>query len=841
MGSRMKGLEFGAVIWSCVLLLLPLPSGSVQPSCPIETVRTELQSPNLTASQLTFNSAFISPIVNSFLSSVQPNPFPKDLVVRMIQDKSVITQGDTVKEVLRYEIGFLVCVAIGILYIVLMPLTGLIFACCRCCGNCGGRMYQEQKARIHCKRKSFYWSTFFITTLIMAGNVCMFLGSTYTSETVMHSSSEVNNILEHLKGYLASVPKQIQQVMDESSKTMDKVKYNLNEIGPLLGKLIQNGLEGPLNPALNSITEIAQVINSTSVGLLQFNKTLEQLKPKVDELTVNLSALSQRINTTLHKSDCVNCTSLQPELDKLSVDVNLDFPDQNDLRSAVNKAENADVIGQANKGRDFTDSIPQKVRNETRQSVQMALLELEKLKIQISGISKDLPLDALKNISGPLTDVQESISNYSPQFELSSKISRAVGLILSCLILLVVVCNLLGLLLGPVGLQPKDNPTERSCTSNCGGIFFMIGVAFSFLVSWIFMIVVLILFVVGGNTYSLVCKPWENNELIKIVDTPGLIQGFDLASTLNLKTNLTIVNVYNDCKMNKPLWTTLHLNELIDLNSILNISQYTGQIYQTFDKTQINIANITILTPEIKSQLRNFSGSASTMNFSSIMQQITNVSETNLNLVAETLDVLASEQSNQNITNELRGEARDLRDLQTGITSTIMPLLLELNSTIKNLSGIAAQINATVENVLMKVGYAQDVLNYNISQIVKSMSRTFIDCQLEIFLAYIQWANQTITEKVGRCGTAADAVERSAKLICTHFVAALNSFWFSLGWCMLFLIPSIIFSVKLAKFYRKMKYADVYENNHIMMNPFPRAQLKSPTMENGKQPTYLYN
>ncbi|XP_051504402.1 prominin-2 [Myxocyprinus asiaticus] len=838
MESRMNGLEFGAFICRCFLLLLPLPCGSVQPSCSVETMRPELQSANITASQLTFNSAFMSPIVNSFLGSVQPNPFPKDLVVRMIEDLSVITQGDTVKEILQYELGFLVCVAIGILFIIFMPLIGLIFACCRCCGNCGGRMYQEQTANIHCKRKSFYWSTFVITALILAGNVCMFLSSTYTSETVMHSSSELTNILEHFRVYLASVPVQIQQVVDESSVTVDKVKYNLNETGPLIGKLIQNGLKDPLSPALNSIMEIAQVINSTSVGLLQVNKTLEQLKPKVDELHANLFAVSQRINTTLHKSECVNCTSLKPQLDKLSVDANLDFPDQNGLRSAVNKAENVDIIGQANKGRDFFDSIPQKVRNETRQSVLVALWELEKLKIQISGVSKDLPLGALKNISSPLTDMQRSISNYSPLFEKSRKISWAVGLILSCLILLVVVCNLLGLLLGPVGLQPKDKPTERSCTSNCGGIFFMIGVGFSFLVSWICMIVVLILFIVGGNTYSLVCKPWENNELIKVVDTPGLIQGFDLARTLNLKTNLTIANVYSDCQMNKPLWTTLHLNELIDLNIILNVSPYTGQIYRTFEQAQINIANITILTPEIKYQLRNFSGSASTMKCGSIMQQITNVSETNLSLAAESLDVLASKQSNQIIRNELHGEAKDLRALQTGITSTILPLLLELNSTIKNLSGIASQINATVENVLLKVDYAQDVLNYNISQIVKSMSRTFIDCQLDIFLAYVQWANQTITERVGRCGPAVEAIDRSAKLVCGHFVAALNSFWFSLGWCMLFLIPSIIFSVKLAKYYRRMKYADVYENNHIMVNPFPRAQLKSSSMKNGKQPIF---
>lgn len=41
------------------------------------------------------------------------------------------------------------------------------------------------------------------------------------------------------------------------------------------------------------------------------------------------------------------------------------------------------------------------------------------------------------------------------------------------LVLLVVVCNLLGLLLGPIGLQAKEDPTKRSCTADCGGLFFM--------------------------------------------------------------------------------------------------------------------------------------------------------------------------------------------------------------------------------------------------------------------------------------------------------------------------------------------------------------------------------
>ncbi|KAK7140282.1 hypothetical protein R3I94_012785 [Phoxinus phoxinus] len=829
MRSRMKGgICSGVLLFLCTFV-------RGQPSCPVETISTELQNPNVKPSQLTFNSAFMSPIVHSFLGSVQPKPFPKDLLVGLVKGNGTI-QTDMIKEVLLYEIGFLVCVAIGILYIVLMPLIGLFFACCRCCGNCGGRMHQKQKTNTHCKRRSFYCSTLIITALILAGNVCMFLSSTYTSETVMGSPREIKDILENVKSYITTLPEQIRQVTNESSKTVDKVENNLNKTGPLLGQAIQNGLKGALDPAFTSINEIAKVINSTSTGLLQLNKTLDLLKPKVDTLKANLSAVRHRINNTLHMSGCENCTSFQPELDKLSLDGSLEFSDQNDLRSAVDKAINANVTGQAEKGRDFFDSIPQKVTTQTISSVILAKYELDKLKQQISGVTKDLPLDALENISRPLTDVQVSISKYSPEIERSSQISRAIGLTLSCLILLVVICNILGLLLGTAGLNAEDNPTERSGTSNCGGIFFMAGVGFSFLFSWIFMLVVLILFIVGGNTYTMVCKPWQNKELIQVIDTPGLIQGFDLSKILNLKTNLSIVNVYSDCQNNKPLWTTLHLNEVFDLNNMLNVSKYERQIYQSFEDANINIATITVLSPEVKSQLHNFSSSASTMNFSNIIQQINDVSGTNLSSSAEMLDDLAGKQTNAIIREQLRGEAKDLRDIQTDITSNIMPLLLELNATIKNLSAVALQINATVENVLTNVGYAQDVLNYNISQIVKHESLSFIDCQLKIFQAYVSWANQTITERLGRCGPVAAALDRSVDLLCKHLVGSLNAFWFSLGWCMIFLIPSIIFSVKLAKYYRRMKYSDVYENNNIKMHSFPKAQLKPELLENEIQP-----
>jgi len=44
---------------------------------------------------------------------------------------------------------------------------------------------------------------------------------------------------------------------------------------------------------------------------------------------------------------------------------------------------------------------------------------------------------------------------------------------LCCVVLLVVVCNFLGLILGPLGLTAKADPTKRSCTADCGGTFLM--------------------------------------------------------------------------------------------------------------------------------------------------------------------------------------------------------------------------------------------------------------------------------------------------------------------------------------------------------------------------------
>ncbi|NXF32672.1 PROM1 protein, partial [Nyctibius bracteatus] len=61
-------------------------------------------------------------MVHGFLRLVQPNALP--IVVCCFSF--------FLSQLLLYERGFLVCAAIGLLFIILVPLVGCCFCCCRC-------------------------------------------------------------------------------------------------------------------------------------------------------------------------------------------------------------------------------------------------------------------------------------------------------------------------------------------------------------------------------------------------------------------------------------------------------------------------------------------------------------------------------------------------------------------------------------------------------------------------------------------------------------------------------------------------------------------------------------
>lgn len=69
-------------------------------------------------------------------------------------------------QAIYYEIGFLVCAAVGLLFAILMPVVGLFFCMCRCCDNCGGEMHQRQRKNADCRR-GLLGTLLFSTSLVI--------------------------------------------------------------------------------------------------------------------------------------------------------------------------------------------------------------------------------------------------------------------------------------------------------------------------------------------------------------------------------------------------------------------------------------------------------------------------------------------------------------------------------------------------------------------------------------------------------------------------------------------------------------------------------------------------
>uniref|UniRef100_A0A3P9Q8B7 Prominin 2 n=1 Tax=Poecilia reticulata TaxID=8081 RepID=A0A3P9Q8B7_POERE len=687
---------YSGAVGTMLLLLLGSSSAqdvSAQLSCPAVEVAQNITQPqyNCVLNKNTDVRTLVS-FVHSFLYTVQPHPFP---------ERKPNYRMCFCIQILTYEVGFLVCIAIGILYIVLMPIIGFFVAFCRYCGKCGGNMYQKQTSSTNSLRRTLYFTNLSVCTFI-AGNICMFRSNEDLKNSVNQSPLQLNNALRDMHTFLVSVPQ-----VSENIRRSELAYFRVSE----------------------SLT--------TRDQLDQLNSSLAQLQSSIDRTQANISVVRDRLTQMLSIPECKGCQNLTADMKKLTLNITISV-------SAVNtKFISTNISCIITKKKCFAFVFLGS--KDQLSSIQKHLLP----------ITRDLPLSALDDASKTIIQLQSNITTYFPEAEKLENIRWSVGLALCFVILLVVVCNILGLIVGLLGLSPKVDPTNRSMTSNCGGIFLMIA-GFSFLFSWLFMILVLVLFPLGGNMHTLICRPWNNGQLLQFIDTPGLFPNFELGSTFGLKRKLNLSHVYRECKKNQPLWTTFYLYELIDLESALNVSKVS--FVDEFEKTSITLFSVNILSPDMIKKLVNTSSKA-----------------TDFNTTAP-----------NDIKYGLQNESLKLR------RSLLSAPQINLKSSIRNLQSSSEKIN------------------------VSALTNTWTVFNFPQF-----------TQHVGLCVPVARVVDSVDTVVCVNTVESLNAFWFSLGWCLMFLIPSIIFSMKLAKYYRRMSYSDVFEN-HIVMNHIPRAQMKIP-------------
>ncbi|NWZ92977.1 PRM1A protein, partial [Nesospiza acunhae] len=728
-------------------------------------------------------------IVHAFLYLVQPNTFPQGKRINYFCLKYRFVIDDAI----YYEIGFIVSAALGLLFILLLPLVGLCFCMCRCCDNCGGEMHQRQKKNADCQRSCF--ATFlFVASLIIrqvVGVLCAYAANQHLTNQVRGAKKLVNSNFKDLKIFLNDTPAQIDYLVSQYNTTKDKALSDLN-----------------------TIRETKEALENVSVSV-------EVLQEGTERLHANLTDVKMHLSNTLNDSACnaaqaaSTCNIIRNSLAQLNINANFSgLPGVSLQLAKINDVLKIDL-----------SSLVQKVYIKS---------VLESIGSNITTFTRALPVQKiLADLMVHLTQSEAYVQDYFPLVE-QYDFYRWLGcLILCCMLVLILVFYYLGLLCGTCGYDKHASPTTRGCISNTGGNFLMAGVGFSFLFSWVLMIVVVLTFVTGGNVEKLVCEPFEDKNLFKVLDTPYLLNKHwknYLAGIIfkNPNVNLTFEKVYSDCKENKGIYTSLHLEHLFNINELLNISMYTEDVALKIEHIQINLSKIILLDEIGKENLLNFSSSGiDGIDFSAYLTEI-NKSVTKVDLLsfANDLEARADQLPKGALENALKGHANNIRMIHNQQVVPLEQAMSTLNQSIRLLKKTSSELMVKVKNVISAVNAAQDLINNNASQVIVQETKKYMDTIIGYFEQYTEWVKESLSMEVAACKPIANVIDTAVDIfLCSYIADSVNTFWFGLGGSSMFLIPAIIFAVKLSKYYRRMDTEDVYDDPENGNNGYHKEHL----------------
>uniref|UniRef100_A0A5F9C677 Prominin 1 n=1 Tax=Oryctolagus cuniculus TaxID=9986 RepID=A0A5F9C677_RABIT len=775
-------------------------------------------------------------MVHVFLYVVQPHAFPEDTVRKIIQKKFEPSVDYEKPEnivlalkVVYYEMGIIICSFLGLLFILLMPLVGCFVCICRCCNKCGGKMHQREKEDMVFRRKCLGATLLVICILISLGIIYGFVANHQVRTRVKRTRRLADSTFRDLRTFLDQTPKQIKYILAQYNTTKDLAFSDLNNINSKLGGEICGQLKPVVIPVLDEIKAMATAIRETKEALESMKSSLDSLHSSSEQLNRSLTDVRTSVEQSLQDPQCLvqpgveTCSSIQTSLSQLQGNSELgQLPSVDAELNKVNDVLSTDLDGMVEQGYKSFNDIPERVQQQSTAVVAEIKKVLDSTGSEIDSVTQQLPIkETLDNFIGYMNESEKYLHDILPKVEEADSYWWLVCLIICFLLTLIIIFFNLGLLLGVCGYNRLATPTTRGCVSNTGGIFLMVGAGLSFLFSWILMLLVVVAFIVGANMEKLICEPYANRKLFRVLDTPYLLNEdwkYYLSGMVLSKPDikLTFEQVYSDCKDDKGIYTTLQLQNRFNITEQLDIGQHTQKLVREFESMNINLDGIVLLDDSGKRNLQEFSECGiDKIDYASYLTQ-TGKSPTKVNLLsfAYDLEAKANHLPPGNLKNSMKEAAQNITAIHEQQVIPMEQSLVTLHRSVKTLQRTSGSLQKGVNKTLYSLDDAQNFITRNISSIIIKETKKFGRTIISHFEYYLQWVEYAITEKLASCKPVATALDSTVQVIfCTYLTDPLNLFWFGIGKATLLLLPALILGIKLAKYYRRMESEDVYDDD----------------------------
>lgn len=702
---------------------------------------------NYAASDVNYDDGGLGPMFDfarSFINTALPGGFPKDFINETMSSMKKGGSGVQIDDLIPKILKLFKGYFAALVVGIIFLIVFPIVGCCFGCCRLRGNCGGKRKQKI---TPNMLWKQRIFAAILFVIAIFILVGNicTYVSNQRMTVAIDT---------------------------TDDTVKDNLNDIDIFLN-LVENQIE--------------------TIGVINLNITKNQILDNMDQTTLEnkiteyilnelsggaLKTMETNIETAKEAFDTVTNATEKVHTEFASVQ-----PVCSNCQDPTNTQEFRDLKDHIEEFTNFTShSVVDKVKDQLRNKIKAKLNNLNNQQAEVRTAFKKIEdkvhhvVDEVKKFktnadSGiDIEYYKRKVSSIAKDVKKYDNYRYDVGAGLAAMTTIIVTLQFLGLVFGTVGQLTDTSPTERSCLSNTGGNMLIASVAFIFIFASLLMLLTTVSFAVGSLLERFVCQPLSppSMELLEVADSY-----FPTKDTFQADLS----SVVRDCRNGRAAYTAFHLSSNFNLSSVDSELQkqeekIDDQMQQALDGIK-NIGAVNFDTTA-SSSLTEFKDSLHKIKFQEINQQI--------DKAIQTLPVLPEIEIFLNSLSSLKEGLKELENVKNRVDGWSSALTTGLHNVTSNLV-----VMTEMDSILEK--YKSGIIN--------------------IAKEYVNTTKDNVENKMGRC-TPLWNLYNSILLVsvCHYTVDAFNGFWFSIGWCIFFFVPAVIFAVKLAKYYHRMDYVE---------------------------------
>jgi prominin 1 len=722
------------------------------------------------------------------------------------------------KILLNAQKGYLAALAFGILFVILMPIVGLIFCCCRCCDRCGGKRYQAQPSS--CGRITVVILAILAILSLVAGMAMYGFSNQFSWHRIPSTrdavEDQVDNILEYGNGVLSQMFCGVEDAF--STITTDVV----NDILSIPADMTKD------------------VMNKTGLDLmedtqLEIDQLLDAYLPLViDHLSAagdNVTKIADSINRFLNElpSGTVNATE--------KVKVNAELGSYNHP-SAVSEIKSALTTAQgisSNPKYNFTsqtDAVRSRISDASTAVVGVASSVKETL-VEANSSMVTVLLQAQSDVLGVLTDLDSGIRNATAKYISDSKLKSyawvpSVLLLVLLPIVLVVLLLIFGVIVALCNALGDDEPHRRSSCSNHAGNCQLAAVGILFLVSSIMMLVTVLMFTIGYGTQEFICRPLFDDEDKRMYDL--LSEVIDDSKAIDVDYRINLYSMVTQCKNNSAVFNAMNLSTVVNLHKIVDVIKNVSIDPDEFGK--FNNSDIYTLATDFANEIK-----------TKLLPTFTILNES-----LELMETIYSREPEESM-GLLNRLARD-SIMEQHSKSTAQQLLTELKrwadgprletfNVIERSERSTASVIEQLNKVLVIASNRtsqRDELSQVITSTIEHVNKLKNDVA-DYAISVVSF----IEDQIGPCKSLYIIFQNLGTVVCQDILNSIHGLWLSLGWCLVWFIPTVVIATLLARYLHRMNKSYYADRDRVIPDPKLLQLYNMPSVKMGGRPVDNYH